>query len=771
VPIDRAATLRTAEKLLRQGKLEPAIAEYLRITKEQPRDWNTANIVGDLYVRAGKIDKAIEQFVGIADTLNDDGFLPKASAVYKKVLKLKPEHEHALLRCAEIAAAQGVLVDARTFLGAVGDRRRARGDKRGAAEIGVRLGSLDPNDYPARVRGARARLELDDRAGALGDLQDIALELLEKERPEEAFEAVREAMPLADEDQVARGRLLVILVKAGHLSDARMYATRASELQTIASELEALGQADEALHLLQEAVALDPDDERLRARVAARQPQVMVEPPSPETVVLEPVAQELSPVFGELTGLAQGFVVPVEPPLDERAPAGFEGEVELARVTFDDHWAEAERLVREGRVDEGRIRLQGLIHRDATRRQDVALLGLGLAHTDPDAAFHLVDLAADAAIAANDWESAAAGFQELVTRATSHLPSLMRLVEISVDGQLTATMYSAQAQLADAYLDVGAAQEAHFIAEDLVAREPWERAHLERCRRALVMLGETDPDGVIARRLSGETPFTSTDAAVAASRRGAFDDVALTERSPAGVPSEPRGVSGVDAESPLVSESVGPQDVEAAPVFEVVQTGEFDQAQDARSPWDVTFAEEPDQAGESEVDLSVALDELRPAAGMVLVEETPAERTDLEKLLQQFRRDPARREEMTAAERDFEAGLELYAEGDIHAGIDCLTKASSSPRLRFVTAALLARIHRDQGLNAHALVWFEQAFQAPPPSAEEGRALQYEFGELLEATGAHSRALEMFSELRAEAPDFRDVSVRVTRLTPAAVRG
>jgi tetratricopeptide (TPR) repeat protein len=72
-------------------------------------------------------------------------------------------------------------------------------------------------------------------------------------------------------------------------------------------------------------------------------------------------------------------------------------------------------------------------------------------------------------------------------------------------------MYEAQAQLADAYLEVGRGLEARIISEDLVAREPWNRANIERCRRALVMLGESDPDGIIAERLSGESPFLATD--------------------------------------------------------------------------------------------------------------------------------------------------------------------------------------------------------------------------------------------------------------------
>ena len=38
---EREEALKKAEKLLRQGKLDLAIAEYARVVEEQPRDWNT----------------------------------------------------------------------------------------------------------------------------------------------------------------------------------------------------------------------------------------------------------------------------------------------------------------------------------------------------------------------------------------------------------------------------------------------------------------------------------------------------------------------------------------------------------------------------------------------------------------------------------------------------------------------------------------------------------------------------------------------------------
>ena len=43
MPNDREETLKKAEKLLRQGRLDGAIAEYVRVVEEHPRDWATAS--------------------------------------------------------------------------------------------------------------------------------------------------------------------------------------------------------------------------------------------------------------------------------------------------------------------------------------------------------------------------------------------------------------------------------------------------------------------------------------------------------------------------------------------------------------------------------------------------------------------------------------------------------------------------------------------------------------------------------------------------------
>jgi len=70
VAIDRDGTLRKAEKFLRQGRLDQAIAEYHRIIEDQPEDWSTINAVGDLLVRAGQTESGIEHFTRIADAVS-----------------------------------------------------------------------------------------------------------------------------------------------------------------------------------------------------------------------------------------------------------------------------------------------------------------------------------------------------------------------------------------------------------------------------------------------------------------------------------------------------------------------------------------------------------------------------------------------------------------------------------------------------------------------------------------------------------------------------
>ena len=146
MPFDREGTLRKAEKLLRQGRLDLAIAEY-RASSRISRPTGTPPTRSAICIfGAGQVDKAVAEYSRIADHLANEGFLPKAVALYRKILKIKPDEERAMWQLGGISARQGLLVDARANFLTLAERRRARGDRRGEAEARVRLGDLDGAD-------------------------------------------------------------------------------------------------------------------------------------------------------------------------------------------------------------------------------------------------------------------------------------------------------------------------------------------------------------------------------------------------------------------------------------------------------------------------------------------------------------------------------------------------------------------------------------------------------------------------------------------------
>lgn len=687
MPIDRAATLRNAEKLLRQGKLELAIPEYLRVTSDQPRDWNTANLLGDLYIRAGQVDLAIAQFTRIADSLSEEGFLQRAGALYKKVLKLKPNHEHALLQSAEVAATQGLLADARSYLNTLIEQRRGRGDFEGAARARVRLGLLDPEDFSARAAAARARIEFNDVAGAVDDLKKIAAELLEKGRRAEAIEVLRSAAAHDRLDDEIRDRLMEVYVAAGELTSAREWATTVEQLKSLAGALDARGDAEGALETLGLAARLDPS-------------------------ALDP---------GSLLAVARTQL---------RGPT----------------------------PDEGVTLIRRLLGEDPAQREAVALVGWTIAGQRPEVGFRLVELAADTAVTHADWPGAAAILQEFANRVPHHVPALLRLVEICVDGGLERDVFNAQALLADAYLEAGAVLEARFIAEDLADREPGEKANIARFRRALVLLGESDPDAVIAERLNVHSPSAASDFSFEGEEVRAVDpdlqavpETTLEVTPPVEeAPQFPLGAARDNFE-------LGPNAVDLAGLLEEIESPRGT----AHAASDIV-----------EVDLSIVLNDVgRQAAPAVAAQGRAPARPSLDGVFADLRGEAAQQGGLTAAEELYKRGLALRDAGDFDGCIQALQAASRAPALRFTTAVLIGQLFRGRGMMPEAVEWFEQAAQAPAPTTDETHQLLYELADVLEEVGEGARALAVLLELQAEAGEYRDVESRIDRLTKVQARG
>jgi tetratricopeptide (TPR) repeat protein len=689
-PFDRDAALKAAEKALKLGKVDAAIAEYSRIVEAQPRDWNSANQLGDLFVRSKQVDKGIAQYTRIADQLAAEGFLPKAAALYKKILKFKPDEEPALLKSADVAARQGLLADAKAAYRTVADRRRKKGDTKGAAEINIRIGTLDPDDLEARLGAARAAIEIDDRATALSEFHDVGKIYDRQGNPTAALAAFEAAFELDSGSDEIRTRLLDGYLDADSVTKARSVAKGPMELKRVVKALERTGDSSQVLEVLAEIAALDPADTLVRADLAiayfARKD-------------FESARQYLTP---ETCGRKAALWLTL-------------AEIELSG----------------GKETEGRAAVVQALAVDPEARDAAVALGSRLTESHPDGGYAALDAVAEVALTKGEYSSAAAALQEFVTRVPSHVVALMRLVEICVDGGLETTMQQAQGQLADAYLENGRGLEARIISEDLVAREPWNAENVERFKRALVMLGEENPDGIIAERLSGDSPFLATDSLDL--NEGVFFDDAPRPAQPAKPPSPPRP----PAPPPPATPRRAPEPL-------------------------VTLDEE-----EELIELDVALgDEVLP------VPEPPRRPAAPEPVRAETRPAPD-----TAASDDEVAGEQYslaltYRElGMVDDAIHALEIAATSPRQRFEAAAQLAALYLERDDVETALTWYERASEAAAPDATAGRNLLYDFAETLEKAGQHGRALAVFVELEAEAGGYRDVAYRILRLSKLQAKG
>ena len=67
--LERTELVEKAAAHLQRGDLDKALSNYEVLFKRDPRDWNIANTLGDLYVRLGRSADAVEHFSALAERL------------------------------------------------------------------------------------------------------------------------------------------------------------------------------------------------------------------------------------------------------------------------------------------------------------------------------------------------------------------------------------------------------------------------------------------------------------------------------------------------------------------------------------------------------------------------------------------------------------------------------------------------------------------------------------------------------------------------------
>jgi len=193
--VDQLKRLRVAEQLLKQGKADSALSQLRRLVEEAPGDVVTLNHVGDLLARQKRTRDAIGYYRLIADKFSAAGYLAKAIAIHKKIVRLDADAIESLVDLGALYHRQKLPRDARTYLERAGTTYFERQDWPRARQVYEELLTAAPEDAVLRDRLAEVMAADGDSDGAASQFLRLGDSLLSAQ-PEDAESAYRRAAEL-----------------------------------------------------------------------------------------------------------------------------------------------------------------------------------------------------------------------------------------------------------------------------------------------------------------------------------------------------------------------------------------------------------------------------------------------------------------------------------------------------------------------------------------------------------------------------------------------
>lgn len=745
--VSRDELARQAEKHLRQGRTDLAIELYDRLAQLAPTDWNTVKQLADLLERAGQREAAAGRFLQCADHHFEEGFHAKAAALYRKVLKLEPQSEHALCQLAEVSLALKLKADARQALGQVLALRRRRGDAEGAEAVSRRLAELEPDDPRHRsmappVPAPAAAPSPEEVTERLRAVARDAEARGDADGADRAWLAVLQRDPA---DRTLRGRLVRASLDRQDVEAARGLVEPlegdAADVVAWRFELALLGGRGDLAKALAARIAprQGGDTERVHeVREALRTRSVALGDSWCSRVVEALAQQGREAEAAALIELADArHPLPVECHLrwvELCVDAGLDG-LDRAQTAL------ASAYLRSGQPDLARAVADDLLLRRPDLESVRALVrsiheACGMPDLD-DSWTATEDPATDV----DSWDAPTAVFEAAPSLAPPPLcPSAVSPAAVPPLSAVTEPV------LPDlAAFDWGA----------LLGREP------------VPAPAPPAPDPPAAAPLSTAAFDTVADdpPAVVDDVLAAVDpEASLVAEAPVG----PMAQHGAAAEHDWPVEPPPPEFVEPW-TLPPVDAAEAESA-DEGEPYPA-FASAPPDA--DEIDLTDLLEELRPQQGPVMPEpvSAPAPPGDGRATPGGFvdgdgdaATDAREAPPGMLAAQQVAAGRVFAAAGLAAEAARAFERASKDVRSRFEAAEALAELHRSRGQLTEAVRWYDEATQAPVADHAVRRPVLYDLAETLEAVGQPDRALAVLLDLLSEVEDYRDARARADRL-------
>ena len=152
---NKTKLIASAQRYAQKGQHKKAIVEYQKVLRLEPDDIRTKLKLGEMHHRAGATNEACEIFLSVAKSYAEQGFLLKAVAVYKQILKLDPELPDVHILLAQTYQHLGLSDSVNQYHEAAVLLER-HGRTLDRLHVIRKMLELDPENIPDRLRLAEA---------------------------------------------------------------------------------------------------------------------------------------------------------------------------------------------------------------------------------------------------------------------------------------------------------------------------------------------------------------------------------------------------------------------------------------------------------------------------------------------------------------------------------------------------------------------------------------------------------------------------------------
>lgn len=188
--------MRNAEKYLSQGKIRQAISEYKQVVDNEPKDFSTLNMLGDLYVKDSNDKDAVKCYSGVAEHYAKQGFAAKAIAIYNKISRIEPNSIEVTEKLAELYQMKGSVTEAKSHYETLAEHYQKQGKTVEALAIWKQIAVLDNNNTEVYFTIANSFYAANDLDEAADAFVEAGLRLRKVGRHTEALSAINRALDI-----------------------------------------------------------------------------------------------------------------------------------------------------------------------------------------------------------------------------------------------------------------------------------------------------------------------------------------------------------------------------------------------------------------------------------------------------------------------------------------------------------------------------------------------------------------------------------------------